>query len=524
MQDKKNLQVFETKSVLVLSDLSENVLYNDLEIFLENYKNSILFIDYKPKFDFLNKTNSATIIFKDSEEAEKARINLNMRKIKGKTVRISWHEKDSSLRYGVLCNLYVKNIPSKVTPREFFEFFLQFGDIISAKLAENEEGEHLGYGYIHFANANSVNTCIEATDDKEVFYGQKIRVEPFQKKNERTTALTSNNTSVFVKNFPSSYNEKEIRELFNGLTISWIKINIDERERKTAFISFENEESAKLAKLQNGKIIQDQELFVDSLMSKFERKRFLSSKISEKNSQLASQFKESNLHVKNLPLEVTEADFREIFSKFGEIKSAKIKTQVNSTKIKDQFVDTIVSCGYGYICFVNPLNAKDALSQLNGQLLEKFNSKRPLEITYFTPINERKNNYTKSYMNHKNMIMENIYSQQKMQKQGIVNQIVQAPVLVQSIPKELSPEPDFNILNSIEDDSEKRDYLGEFIFKKIEEHDLTEVNKLTFDQIGKITGMILGIENISEIVDICKNRENLTSRIIEALELLNKNS
>ena len=81
MQDKKNLQVFETKSVLVLSDLSENVLYNDLEIFLENYKNSILFIDYKPKFDFLNKTNSATIIFKDSEEAEKARINLNMRKI-----------------------------------------------------------------------------------------------------------------------------------------------------------------------------------------------------------------------------------------------------------------------------------------------------------------------------------------------------------------------------------------------------------------------------------------------------------
>ena len=41
------------------------------------------------------------------------------------------------------------------------------------------------------------------------------------------------------------------------------------------------------------------------------------------------------------------------------------------------------------------------------------------------------------------------------------------------------------------------------------------------DHIGKITGMILGIEDVNEIIDICKNTDHLTSRIIEALNLLN---
>ena len=95
MQDHKNIQIIsqDTKSVLVLSDLAENVLYSDLEIFFENYKDNILFIDFKPKFDFSSKTSSATIIFKDYKSADKARLDLNMRKIKGKTVRITWHDR-----------------------------------------------------------------------------------------------------------------------------------------------------------------------------------------------------------------------------------------------------------------------------------------------------------------------------------------------------------------------------------------------------------------------------------------------
>jgi len=46
---------------------------------------------------------------------------------------------------------------------------------------------------------------------------------------------------------------------------------------------------------------------------------------------------------------------------------------------------------------------------------------------------------------------------------------------------------------------------------------------LTIDDIGKITGMILGIEDIQEIIDISRNEKNLNGRIQEALELLDQN-
>ena len=81
--------------------------------------------------------------------------------------------------------------------------------------------------------------------------------------------------------------------------------------------------------------------------------------------------------------------------------------------------------------------------------------------------------------------------------------------------------PDIEYFNSIEDDSTKKEYLGEFIFKKISNHSLIQTKNLTIDNIGKITGMILGIDDLNEILDICRDDDNLTGRIVEALSLLN---
>ena len=85
-------------------------------------------------------------------------------------------------------------------------------------------------------------------------------------------------------------------------------------------------------------------------------------------------------------------------------------------------------------------------------------------------------------------------------------------------------EPDVKYMESLEDDMARKDYLGEFIFKKIENHDFTQRKNITIDTIGKITGMILGIEDIHEIVEISKDNSQLTLRIQEALELLEGDS
>jgi len=90
----------------------------------------------------------------------------------------------------------------------------------------------------------------------------------------------------------------------------------------------------------------------------------------------------------------------------------------------------------------------------------------------------------------------------------------------QQTPQQDKDDIDYGYLENLEDDSSKKDYLGEFIFKKIENHKLSQQHNFTIDTIGKITGMILGIEDINEIIDICRNPDNLTGRISEAMELL----
>lgn len=504
MVDQLGSSLKDSKSVLVVSDLADNINENDLRIFFDKYSEAIALIQIRSGIK--TSSTTATIVFKEFKDANAARLELNLRKLKGKTVRITWHEKDTLVRYGNQFNLYVKNIPLNVSPRQVFEHFVQFGDIVSAKINENDDGEHNGYGYVNYANAESMNRCIESTDNKEIWPGSVLRVEVFQKRNERETGLTAS-TGLFVKNFPSSYDEPQIRELFGGLKIVWMKVSIDTFNRKCAFVCFENEDSLIKAKQLHGVVIDGCELYVDNLMNKSERKRYLTTKINEHNLQLSNQFRDCNLHIKNLPLEITEDNLKSIFSTFGAVKSVKIQTQINVTKIKDQFVEKTVSCGFGYVCFFESNGAKAAYETLNGQLIQGFDSKKPLEISFFLSKLERRQ-------------LQKGFNKPQQYTKTYPEPIIQPQQVL--IPNERKQEePDYNAIRRIEDEGTKREVLGEIIFKKIELHELSEQNKLTFDHIGKITGMILGIEDINEIFDICKNKEHLTSRIFEALELLN---
>jgi len=77
-----------------------------------------------------------------------------------------------------------------------------------------------------------------------------------------------------------------------------------------------------------------------------------------------------------------------------------------------------------------------------------------------------------------------------------------------------------SIYNGLKTEDEKREYLGELIFHKIEDHPLSKKLKLNEDDLGKITGMILGIDDISEVLDIAKLDDQLENRIEEAYSLL----
>jgi hypothetical protein len=118
----------------------------------------------------------------------------------------------------------------------------------------------------------------------------------------------------------------------------------------------------------------------------------------------------------------------------------------------------------------------------------------------------------------------NHYNTNNQNNQFYVNKNQQMPKNNQPMNKNRNDEPDVKYMESLEDEMARKDYLGEFIFKMIENHEFTQRKQLTIDTIGKITGMILGIEDLLEIVEISKDNHQLTSRIQEALELLEGDS
>ena len=83
---------------------------------------------------------------------------------------------------------------------------------------------------------------------------------------------------------------------------------------------------------------------------------------------------------------------------------------------------------------------------------------------------------------------------------------------------------DLNKYNSCENEESKKEYLGEVIYDQVFNspliNNIPEKDKVT----AKITGMILGIGNMEEIVRISTDNEALTKNVSDALNLLNNNN
>ena len=542
------------KTILFISELPDNILDSELNDFFSEYKADIYMIqiDRNQKMHdlFNSRKPKATIYFRSHAKAQEAREQLNMRRVKGKALNIMWHERDNSIRYNNEANLFVKGISQNANPRDIYELFSKYGEIISCKICEDEDGNLLGYGYINYYNLESAEKAILNLNKKQ-FMDSELEVQHFKKMNERFKA-PSENKSIYIKNIPNSiHNVEELKKVFSKFgKISWGEIYQDSVDRQYAILDFETAESANKAKegMNDKKLNESDEsgLYVDFLQKKSERKRMLTTKIGDINNKLNQ----------DLPYELTEDKMKEIFSKCGDVKSVKISQFLLVTKVKDKFVNYVSSHGFGYVCYTNEEGAKKAVAEFNGKYLPGFeNTKRPpIMICPFMPKHERKqllnqqaaptmltspmfpgpfpmyppNMYNRQFQNRPRVYrrpqappQKQVQPQQQQQQPPTQKNIQNPPVNQNNVPNtNKEDEPNFEYLQSLGDPDLQKDYLGEYLFKKIEQHPLAHSKNLTVDIISRITGMILGIDDIKEIYEITVNNQSITARINEALELL----
>ena len=239
------------RNILYMSNLPYNTNETDIKLFFKNYGDSMTLMGINPKHHYDNETNpiSAKVIFKDSITANKARVEMNLRKLKGHAIRLMWEERDNSIRYNSTSNLFIKGVPFHIQPREVYEYFIQFGDISSAILKEDAEGNHLGYGYVTYYDPQSAENAIKSSNGKMLWGGGPIQVDYFKKKNERISTSGPEVFKLYITNFPGEFTEANIAELTQefGVILS-INIKTEKVGRKYALVCFESEEAAIRAK------------------------------------------------------------------------------------------------------------------------------------------------------------------------------------------------------------------------------------------------------------------------------------
>lgn len=198
---------------------------------------------------------------------------LNSQTIDG-VQAIKFEPKDRRHFRKVINNIYVKNIPVGKTNDDIKEMFKPFGHISSLSVAQHDQVKEFKFAFVCYDDPEGKNKeygpqcaqkAIEEMNDREVAPGVKLIVKQALKSAERKIEkmretirykASKKRCNLFVKNFPNSYTEDDLRKLFNSFgEIENIKLGDKSRQTGNAyaFVCFKEPTDAAKAKqnLQN---------------------------------------------------------------------------------------------------------------------------------------------------------------------------------------------------------------------------------------------------------------------------------
>jgi polyadenylate-binding protein len=242
-------------------------------------------------------------------------------------------------------SLYVGELDFSVTEAMLFELFSSIGQVASIRVCRDAVTRRsLGYAYVNYNSSEDGEKALEELN-YTVIKGKPCRIMWSQ----RDPALRKTGQgNVFIKNLDHAIDNKALHDTFAAFgNILSCKVAQDEmgNSKGYGFVHYETAEAANNAiKHVNGMLLNEKKVFVGHHIPKKER--------LSKFEEMKANF--TNIYVKNIDLDVTDDEFRELFEKHGDITSASIARD-----------DQGKSRGFGFVNFIKHEAAAVAVDTLN---------------------------------------------------------------------------------------------------------------------------------------------------------------
>lgn len=245
-------------------------------------------------------------------------------------------------------SLYVGELDPTVTEAMLFELFSQIGPVASIRVCRDAVTRRsLGYAYVNY------NTTVDGEKALEELNYTIIKGRPCRIMwSQRDPALRKTGAgNVFIKNLDVAIDNKALHDTFAAFgNILSCKVAQDEHgnSKGYGFVHYETDEAASQAiKHVNGMLLNEKKVYVGHHIPKKDRQ--------SKFEEMKANF--TNVYVKNIQTDSTDEEFRDLFTKYGDITSASLA--------RDQ--ETGKNRGFGFVNFTTHEAAYKAVEELNGK-------------------------------------------------------------------------------------------------------------------------------------------------------------
>lgn len=332
----------------------------------------------------------AYVNFQQPADAERALDTMNFDVMNARPIRIMWSQRDPAMRRSGAGNIFIKNLDKGIDTKSIYDTFSMFGSILSCKVAQDEDGNSKGYGFIHFETEEAAQKAIDKVNGM-LLEGKKVFVGKFQPRAARLREMgetTRRFTNVFVKNFGEELTKEKLEEMFGkyGIVTSCaVMSDIEGKSKGFGFVAFDQPEDAEKAvnDMNDFEVAQDRKLVVCRAQKKSERLSELKRRYEMQKVERLQRYQGVNLYVKNLDDSVDDEALRQNFEAFGNITSAKVMCDENSR-----------SKGFGFVCFEKPDDATKAVTEMNNKML----CTKPLYVALAQRKEDRKAQLASQYM------------------------------------------------------------------------------------------------------------------------------